>query len=506
MMSDLVIGIDLGTTYSGAAYIDESGFSCMIPNKRGKNITPSVVLIQDGKTKVGEIAKNQKIAFPENTIEKVKRDIGDDKTTYMVDGDKHTPTSISALILAHIKSYVEAHCKKTVTSAVISVPANFGDAQRKETMEAAKMAGLNVEFIINEPTAAALAYAKSSDKKRNGLYAIYDLGGGTFDCTLAKINGDDVDIITSEGVSELGGSDFDENLLEIVQKKYKKATKKELPATKYSINDAEKHKIDLTDQDEIIIFIDDENIEITREEFELSIKNLVQQSMMAVQSSFVNTDYSIDDLEGVILAGGSTRIPYVQEELQKLVGIEPEMHKNPDETIALGAAFYSAKKHSSSLNPNQRASVAALDLQEVANKNYGTFAVDETLGAYGKVNSVIIEKDTNIPCSETRTYYTLSDGQTEVNCEVTECTQYEASPEFVFVQWEGTLELPEGRPAGQAVEVTYSYNANQTMDCEFHDISSGRKLSQTIEMSAARKNKSSSKNDEVDDIEKFIVD
>ena len=131
--------------------------------------------------------------------------------------------------------------------------------------------------------------------------------------------------------------------------------------------------------------------------------------MMAIESSFAETEYSIDDLEGVILAGGSTRIDYVQKQLEKLVKMEPEMHKNPDETIALGAAFYSAKKHSSSLNPNQRAAVESLDLTEVANKNYGTFAVDETLGSYGKVNSVIISKDTNIPCSETRTYYTMSD-------------------------------------------------------------------------------------------------
>tara|TARA_B110000003_G_C16652816_1_gene534962 strand:+ start:259 stop:1767 length:1509 start_codon:yes stop_codon:yes gene_type:complete len=502
-MSELVIGIDLGTTYSGAAYIDESGFPCMIPNKRGKNITPSVVSIVNSKSQVGEAAKNVLISNPDNTIDEVKRYIGSDKT-YSIDGENHTPTSISALILADIKSYVESHCKKEVSSAVISVPANFGDAQRKETMRAAEMAGLNVEFIINEPTAAALAYAKFSNQKTSGVYAIYDLGGGTFDCTIAYIDGDNVDIKTSQGVTTLGGKDFDEELLKIVQKKYKKIAKKELPITKYNMNIAEKDKVELSFQDEIMIFIDDVTIEVKRSEFELSIKNLVQQTMMAFEAALTSKDYSFDDLEDVILAGGSTRIPYVQERLEKLTGIKPEIHENPDETIALGAALYSAKKHSSSLNPNQRAAVAGLDIEEVANMNYGTFAVDETLGTYGKLNSIIIEKDTKIPCSQTRTYYTLSDNQEAIACEVTECSEHETSPEFVFVQWEGTLDLPHGRPAGQAIEVTYSYNANQSMECEFHDLSSGRKLSQTIEMAAARKEGKGS--DEVDDISKFRVD
>ncbi len=503
-MSDLVIGIDLGTTYSGAAYIDESGFPCMIPNNRGKNITPSVVHIDKGNAKVGESAKNLLFSKPENTIDEVKRVIGDNSVKYKVDSDTHTPTSISALILSHIKGYVEEHCKQEVSSAVISVPANFGNDQREETMQAAQMAGLSVEFIINEPTAAALAYAKLSKIKNSGLYAIYDLGGGTFDCTIANINGDEVDIVTSQGVSKLGGKDFDEQLLEIVKKKYKKITKKELPATKYNMNSAEKDKIELSYQDDIMIFIDEASIEVSRKEFELSIKNLVQQSMMAVEAAFDSTEYTVDDLQGVILAGGSTRIPYVQSELKNLVKLNPEIHDNPDETIALGAAIYATKKHADNLNPNQRAAVQDLDLEEVANKYYGTFAFDQFSGN-GKVNSILIEKDTKIPCTVTRKYQTLLDGQDSINCEITECSVYESSPEFVYVQWEGTLDLPPGRPAGMPINVTYSYNSNQTMDCEFHDLDSGRKLSQVLQMSASRKeNKGNS--DEVDDIEKFIID
>lgn len=503
-MSDLVIGIDLGTTYSGAAYIDESGFPCMIPNNRGKNITPSVVTINKGNAKVGESAKNVLISNPENTVDEVKRVIGDGETTYKIDGDTHTPTSISALILSHIKGYVEEHCKQEVSSAVISVPANFGNSQREETMQAAKMAGLEVEYIINEPTAAALAYAKFSKNKKSGLYAIYDLGGGTFDCTIADISGDDVEIITSQGVSQLGGKDFDEQLLKIVQKKYKKLTKKELSATKYNMNTAEKDKIELSFQDDIMIFIDDASIEISRNEFELSIKNLVQQSMMAVEAAFDTTEYTFDDLQGVILAGGSTRIPYVRAELEKMIKIKPEMHENPDETIALGAAIYATLKHSENLNPNQRAAVESFELEEVANKYYGTFAFDRLTGS-GKVNSILIEKDTKIPCSVTRIYETVYEGQESIDCEITECSVYESSPEFVFVQWQGVLDLPAGRPQGMPVEVTYSYNSNQTMDCVFHDKDSGRKLSQTLEMSSARK-ESNESSDEVDDIEKFKVD
>ena len=176
------------------------------------------------------------------------------------------------------------------------------------------------------------------------------------------------------------------------------------------MNSAEKDKIELSYQDDIMIFIDEASIEVSRKEFELSIKYLVQQSMMAVEAAFDSTEYTVDDLQGVILAGGSTRIPYVQSELKKLVKLDPEMHDNPDETIALGAAIYATKKHADNLNPNQRAAVQDLDLEEVANKYYGTFAVDFNSGS-GKVNSILIEKDTKIPCTVTREYQTLHDGQ-----------------------------------------------------------------------------------------------
>lgn len=490
-MKKVVIGIDLGTTYSGAAMLDGAGFPDMIPNSRGKNITPSVIMIENDKIIVGDSAKKNIFVKRNNVVDEVKRYIGTDKK-YNIDGKNHTPTTISSLILKEIKKDVEQHSDCSVEHAVISVPANFGNKQREETLIAAKNAGLNVDFIINEPTAAALAYTKISNSKKDGLYAIYDFGGGTFDCTIVDINGDNVDIKISEGVQKLGGKDLDKKLLEIVQEKYKNLCGNDLLNRKYSLNHAEKDKIELSSLDEVMIFIDDLTISVSREEFEDSISSLVQQSLMSLETAINNINVNFEDLNDLILVGGTTRIPFVRSSIEALIGKPPKSHGNPDELVALGAAIYASKKYPEFLNANQKSAVNSLEISEVCNANFGTFILGDTEVGKQTVNSIIIKKGTNIPCSKVRAYQTIHDNQISLDCTITECKEEEIDIKFVNTVWSGDLSLPEGRPAGKPINITYSYNINQTMDCEFHDLESGRKLNRTINFSDLESSESKS--------------
>ena len=485
-MDKVVIGIDLGTTFSGAAMLDESGKPIMIPNSNGKNITPSVVMIDGDKVVVGAAAKNNMFVRPDNVVDEVKRFIGSDKT-YQIDGKEHTPTSISSLILNKIKTDVEKYCSAQIASAVITVPANFGNNQREATMKAAQMSGLNVEFIINEPTAAALTYAKLKGGTDSGHYIIYDFGGGTFDCTIAEINADEVEVKTSEGVQKLGGKDLDAELLNLVKKKYKDLSGDDLEDTKFDLNDAERYKIDLSSLDEVTIFIDDVSIDILRSEFEEAITPLVDQSLMAMESALDTLGLEFSSIEDVILVGGSSRVPFIQESITKLTSASPVLFGNPDESVALGAAIYASKKNPQFLNINQKAAVDSFAIGDVCTKNYGTFAVDSSSGSDKTLNSIIIRKDTRIPCSISKTYTTMYDHQEVIDCSITECVNAETDPDFVDIVGKESMDLPVNCMKGETVTVTYSYNANQTMDCEFVHQKSGTKVSRQISMSSDKK-------------------
>lgn len=480
-MDNVVIGIDLGTTFSGAAMLDDSGKPVMIPNANGKNITPSVVMIDGEKIVVGAAAKNNLFVRPDNVIDEVKRFIGSDKT-YQIDGKEHTPTTISSLILNKIKTDVEKFCSATIASAVITVPANFGNDQREATMEAARLAGLNVEFIINEPTAAALTYAKLKGGTDSGNYIIYDFGGGTFDCTVAEINKDEVEVRTSEGVQKLGGKDLDAELLNLVKNKYEELSGNKLQDSKFDLNDAERYKIDLSSLDEVTIFIDDISIDITRLEFEEAISPLVDQSLMAIESALETLELDFSDIKDVILVGGTSRVPFIQNSIYELTGSTPVLFGNPDESVALGAAIYASKKNPEYLNMNQKAAVDAFAIGDVCTKNYGTFAINSSSGSEKILNSIIIRKDTKIPCSISKKYSTVADHQESIDCSITECVNAETDPDFVDVVGNESMTLPVNCMKGETVTVTYSYNANQTMDCEFVHDKSGTKVSRQISM------------------------
>jgi len=427
-MKKLMIGIDLGTTYSCAAVLTDAGTVEMTSNKdTGSSTTPSVLLIEPKKKNlVGDSAKsliaslvsiNAKEAqkqrdegfylHTKNTkavIEKAKRYIGTNKI-YEISNEEYDPTFVSGAVLKKIKQDIEESYGQNIDSAVITVPANFNNQQRQETMDAAHMAGLQVDYIINEPTAAALAYSLSS--QIDGIYAVYDFGGGTFDCSIVETKGEEVTILGSDGVKELGGKDLDRRLLEIIDKKYKKETKKDLSLKQYSMLDAEQDKLKLSTLDEVEIYIDGTTIIVTRSEFEAAISTLIQKSLLTFDNAVEDAKVSVDNIMDVVLVGGTSRVPLVQKELENKIGKKPKVYGNPDETVAKGAAIYVALKNKRSLNINQKAAIAGFAVKEITNVYLGTSILSR--GEDGKVESTIndniIMKGDRVPAKKTKTYY-----------------------------------------------------------------------------------------------------
>ncbi len=474
-----IVGIDLGTTYSAVARLDETGRPSIVHNSDGSNITPSVVSFTGpGSSDVGEEAR--KLLFLDsNTFGRFKREMGRE-TRYSSQWGEHSPSDLSALVLKKLRSETEKSAG-SIREAVITIPANFANEAREATMAAAKAAGLNVKYIINEPTAAALYFAHSKGEELGGIYAIYDLGGGTFDITIVSISGEDVEVLGTEGVSRLGGDDIDLKLQELVARKYKEETGAELDEGDYTRNDAEEDKKSLSRRDKVVTRVAGTagrlNITIRREEFEEAISALVAQTEMLCETALDEAKVSAPDVREVILAGGSTRIPAIQKSVARTFGKEPSTFGNPDEVVALGAALYAAfKTDRENLNSVQQTSVAKIKVSEITSKYFGTLSIGYNTARDQQQlqNSILIKKGAQIPCSVTEPFYTVGDGQTSVRCAVTEANSPETDPRFVKVVWEGDLELPPGRPSGQEIQITYSYDANQTMRCSFKDKETGK--------------------------------
>ena len=424
-MKKLLIGIDLGTTYSCAAILNDAGTIEIAPNSDdGKNTTPSVFYLKkdSDNAKVGNVAKSSLqglialkkesrkqqmksgwYVHPKETmavVEQSKRFIGTEHT-YSFNNAEYNPTIVSAAVLKKIKQDVEIYYGQEVDEAVITIPAKWNNQARQETVKAANSIGLNVKHIINEPTAAALAF--SVKNQIDGIYAVYDFGGGTFDCSIVETKGDEVKILGNEGVKKLGGKDLDLKLLSLVEKKYKDLTNKELSPRQWSIVQAEEAKINLSSMTELEFFIDGEVIKITRKEFEAEISTLVSQSILSFDNAIEDAKISVDNIMDVILVGGSSRIPLVRRELKKKIGKAPKSYGNPDETVAKGAAIYIALKNKEELNINQKAVVAGFEVKEMTNVFLGTLAKDGDSTA-SEVNENIINKGTRIPASRTKPF------------------------------------------------------------------------------------------------------
>ncbi|MFA0633125.1 Hsp70 family protein [Vibrio breoganii] len=496
------IGIDLGTTFSAVATLDQSGRPVIIHNEDGENITPSCVAESSpGAFFVGEEARRTWGIAPTEAAARFKRDMGS-SVTHKINNHSFTPTELSAFVLKKLRTVAE-NSKGSIGEAVITIPANFSNEAREATMSAAKSVGLNVNYIINEPTAAALYYAFDNGQDLSGTYAIYDLGGGTFDVSIIKVSGQDIDVIASNGVSKLGGDDFDEAIKRIVSRKYHDLTGDTLEEDDYTSNDAEEDKKSLSRRQEVKARANRKLISVSRQEFENEISGLVTQAEMLCEATLDEADVEPEDIKAVFLAGGSTRIPIILESIKRVFEQEPIATANVDEVVAQGAALYAAYKgDKSNLSQAQKNSIEKINVSESTNKCFGTliFTYDEERGQEKTVNTTLIEKGDQIPCSVTKTFYTVVDNQTSVNCELTETTSPETDPKFAKVIWNGELSLPSGRPAGQEIKVTYSYDDNQMMKCSFVDVGTGRKTE--VDMSF-----SNSKNDtEVLDINNFLVE
>ena len=495
------IGIDLGTTYSAVSYIDDTGRSKIVHNSEGSNITPSCIDFADGKAVVGEGARRS-LGLSDTIASRFKRDM-DSSKTYSIEGDEYTPTDCSAIVIKKLLQDTKAAIGE-VGEAVVTIPANFANEARNATMNAAKQAGLDIKYIINEPTAAALYYAFQSGDGLHGYYAVYDLGGGTFDVTILKVEGQDVEVVTSGGITRLGGDDFDTALQQIVQKKYKEKNGEDPEEGDYTKTNAEDDKKSLSKRDKVNARVVRTNIKVTREEFEQEISSLVAQTEMLCESIIDEAGIKVSDIQEVFLAGGSTRMPVVLESIRRVFKKDPVASVNVDEVVALGASLYAAYKgDQSKLSKTQQNSIKRIRVAEVTQKCFGFISLkhDENRGEDRENVSVLIQKNEKIPCSVTRSFYTAHEGQVAVNCRITEASDSTNDPRFVNVKASQELPLPANRPAGQEIEVTYSFDDSQIMHASFVDVESGKK--KEIKLSITESESSEGGSNKID---KFIVE
>ena len=466
------VGIDLGTTFSAISYIDETGRPKIIPNSDGKNITPSVVAEKEGKLEVGtDYSVKTWSVNPKMAASRFKREMSNQSKLYKIGKKEYSPAELSSFIL---KKLVQDSSEiiDEIEEVVVTIPANFANEAREATMQASKLAGLDVNYIINEPTSAALYYAFNKGQELSGNYAVYDLGGGTFDISIIKVVGQDIEIISSNGIEKCGGDDFDKAIFEIASEKYTEATGKEIDATQFSLVDAEEEKKALSSRDKTLAQVGDELIQITKEEFENKIKPLVLQARLLCESTLEESGLNSEDIKEVFLSGGSTRIPLVRSSISEVFGKEPTSTINVDEVVALGASLYAAYKGDrSKLGAAAKASIDQISVKEATSKCFGTLFMefDEMVNAWGKKNAVLIERGDKIPTSITQTFFTMADYQESIELEVTESVSKEEDPRFVKIIWEGNLQLknPDSVRRGDEVKVTFSYDDNQIMNCKF---------------------------------------
>jgi molecular chaperone DnaK len=482
------IGIDLGTTYSAVSYIDDTGRSKIVHNSEGSNITPSCIDFADGKAVVGEGARRS--LGSDTVVAEFMQDMGTSKT-YNIEGNEYTPTDCSAIVLKKLLQDTKAAIGE-VGEAVVTIPANFANEARNATMNAAKQAGLDIKYIINEPTAAALYYAFQSGDGLHGYYAVYDLGGGTFDVTILKVEGRDVEMVTSGGITRLGGDDFDTVLQQIVQKKYKEKNGEDPEEGDYTKTNAEDDKKSLSKRDKVNARVVRTNIKVTREEFEQEISSLVAQTEMLCESIIDEAGIKVSDIQEVFLAGGSTRMPVVLESIRRVFKKDPVASVNVDKVVALGASLYAAYKgDQSKLSKTQQNYIKRIRVAEVTQKYLGMIEKRD-----GKdVVVILINKNEKIPCSVTRSYFTEYDNQRTFAISITEASDSTDDPRFVNVKAIQELPLPANRPAGQEIEITYSFDDSQIVHVSYVVVGVGSAVSVTTSIEGDSNN-----------IDKFTVD
>ena len=475
-----IIGIDLGTTNSCVAVM-EGGKPTIIPNSEGARTTPSVVAFtKSGERLVGAPAKRQAVTNADRTISSIKRHMGSDYRV-QIDDKKYSPQEISAMILQKLKADAEAYLGEKVTEAVITVPAYFNDSQRQATKDAGKIAGLDVKRIINEPTAAALAYGLDNEHEQKIM--VYDLGGGTFDVSIIEIGDGVIEVLATSGDNKLGGDDFDERVIKYMVEEFKKNEGIDLSTDKMAMQRlkeaAEKAKIELSSATTTNInlpFITATadgpkhfDMNLTRAKFEELISDLIERTVIPIQNALKDAGITPADLSKVLLVGGSTRVPAVQEKVRQLTGMEPSKSLNPDECVALGASIQAAKLAGDA----GAGDILLLDVTPLS-------LSIETLGG---IATKLIERNTTIPTRKSQIFTTAADNQTAVDIHVVQGERQFAKDNKTLGRFrlDGIPPAPRGVPQ---IEVTFDIDANGIVNVSAKDLGTGKEQHITITASS----------------------
>ena len=468
-----IIGIDLGTTNSCVAVL-EGGEPKVIANKEGNRTTPSVVSFKKGEIMVGDVAKRQMVTN-KDTVYSVKRYMGTDKKI-KVNGKEYTPQEISAMILSNLKESAESYLGEKVTKAVITVPAYFDDSQRQATKDAGKIAGLEVERIINEPTAAALAYGLDKQEDAHTIL-VYDLGGGTFDVSIMELGDGVFEVLSTSGNNKLGGDDFDQRIIDYLVEEFKKENGIDLSKDKMAMqrlkDSAEKAKKDLsgvTNTQISLPFISQGEegplhleVNLTRAKFEDLIRDLVESTLEPVRKALKDAKLKSSDIDKIIFVGGSTRIPMVQELIKKELGKEPHKGVNPDEVVAMGAAIQGG------VLTGEVNDIVLLDVTPL------TLGI-ETLGG---VMTPIIERNTTIPTSRSQVFSTAQDNQPAVDIHILQGERPMAADNKTLGNFQLT-NIPKAPRGVPQIEVTFDIDANGIVNVKAKDLGTNKEQSITI--------------------------